>query len=189
MAVASELDVMRSIDGALSGVSDAQARDRILRWAWAKFSPSPSSLPHDQEQAQAKTTAKRKTQKKNAKCSAKSKASHTILKELNLKPSGERSFEDFVNEKQPSSNQEKCVVAAYYVANILKETTVSSDHVYTCFKLRGWRAPADLDNTLQYVASQRGWLDTSDMSDIKLTVHGENLIEHDLPRANKEPKQ
>ncbi len=34
-----ELEVMKTIDKALSGVSAPAVRDRILRWAWAKFSP------------------------------------------------------------------------------------------------------------------------------------------------------
>jgi len=182
MTGVSELDAMKSIDNALSGVSDPLTRDRILKWAWAKFSSTPSSLLGDENP---KKKAKGKAPKKGAKGPAKSKTSRTMLKTLNLTPSGKISFKDFVGEKQPSSNLERCVVAVHYVANILQEASVTADHVFTCFKIQHWRLPADIDNTLQYVASQKGWLDTANMSDIKLTTHGDNLIEHELPTGKR----
>jgi hypothetical protein len=110
------------------------------------------------------------------------------LRNLNLKPSGKKSFSDFVKEKSPSSDAEKCVVCAHYILNVLKQGPVSVNHVFTCFKIINWRSPSNLGNTLSWVASHKLWLDTADRSDIKLTPHGDNLIEHDLPRKKKETK-
>lgn len=187
MVPITELDVMKSIDEALSGVSDPATRDRILKWAWAKFSPTPQAVPTDSD-IKGSGTSRISKKKKAGKKTPRLKSSPTLVKELNLKPSGKKSFADFVKEKLPSSNAEKCVVCVYYILNELKQGPVSTNHVFTCFKIIGWRVPADLENTLAWVASQKAWLDTANMSDIKLTTHGDNLIEHDLSRKKKEAK-
>jgi len=188
MAEVSELDAMKSIDDVLSGVSDPSTRDRILKWAWAKFSPTPSESPFDEKSKVTQKKGKKVARKKASKKPAKTKTALSMVKNLNLKPSGKMSFKEFVETKRPSSNLEKCVVAVYYVANILKEEQVSADQVFTCFKVQGWRVPANLNNTLQETASRNAWLDTANMSAITLTTHGENLIEHDLPKAKKGAK-
>lgn len=182
MAVVSELDAMKLIDDSLSGISDPPTRDRILKWAWAKFASSPSIPMAEAESVLCPEKVEKGAHKKVAKGPVKGKVTHAMVKTLNLKPNGKKSFNEFVEEKKPSSNLEKCVIAVHYVANVLNESPVSADHVYTCYKIQGWRIPSDLDNTLAYTASQKAWIDTSNMSDIKLTTHGDNLVEHDLPK-------
>jgi hypothetical protein len=186
MSSISEIDLMRVIDDALSKIQDNEIRVRVLKWAWAKFA-SNTKIESAGETPQGAISIKKINgkQKKKMKKTTKTKATHTILKGLNLKSANKKSFHDFAAEKAPSSNAEKCVVAVYYLKNTLKAEPVGKDHVFTCFKGVGWRLPSDLDNTLQWVASQKGWLDTANMSDIKVTVHGENLIEHDLPKKKE----
>lgn len=174
MSPISEVEGLKAIDEVLSQIEDAATRERILRWAWAKFSP--------EEPPAGKSQSKRKARKPKAKKAAKPKGAYSMVKDLNLRPSGKTSLKDFVDEKQPSTNQEKCVVAVYYLLNKLGMAKVTARHVYTCFKTMNWRVPANLDNALGLVAFRKGWLDTSSMEDIKLTTHGDNLIEHDLPR-------
>ena len=183
MTELSELDAIKSIGEALSGVSDPITRDRILKWAWDKFSQTPSETPVDERANIVKKKAKKTTRK-----TTKTKTTPSIVKNLNLKPDGEESFKEFADSKKPSTNMEKCVVSVHYLANILQETQVDTNHVYTCFKEQGWRIPSDLNHSLRETASEKGWLDPSNMSKIKLTPHGENLIEHDLPKAKKESK-
>jgi len=107
----------------------------------------------------------------------------SIVRDLNLKPSGKKSFREFAAEKQPASNLEKSVVAVYYLHHELGLSAVTVGHVGTCFKDASWRVPSNFANTLAETASRRGWLDTRSMADINVTTHGENLIEHDLPRS------
>jgi len=183
MTSISEIDAMKLIDETLSKIEDSLTRDRILQWAWSKFSSLPAPI---NSTAEAMETRKSKKKQGKAKKSTKTKPSHSMVKDLNLKPSGKQTLAEFVREKKPSSNRGKSVVCVYYLQHILKETPITANHVFTCFKSIGWRVPSDLDNTLQWVASQRGWLDTSSMADIKVTTHGENLIEHDLPRKKKD---
>jgi len=105
-----------------------------------------------------------------------------MVKDLSLRPKGKKAFADFVAEKQPSSHQQKQLVSVYWLA---KEAGFSSgisvDHINTCYHGAGWRRPSDLRNALAVTAVRKGWLDTSDGSDIKLTVPGEDFVVHELP--------
>lgn len=184
MVAISEIDAIKAIDDAMSQVADPAARSRILRWAWEKYSSEPLPGKETQEQVSSKPTPKGKLPKKKAKNGAKlkSKTGPSIVRDLNLKPQNKESFQSFAQAKNPQSDQERCVVAVFYLRHELGIERVGTNHVFTCFKDAKWRVPVDLANTLQYVASHKGWFDTSDMSKIELTTHGENLIEHDLPR-------
>lgn len=180
-----EIDAMKTIDDTLSQVDNADMRDRILRWAWAKYcsSPIPNSIPLPALQTQ--TTKKAQSSKKTPKTkTTKTKTSLSILKDLNLKPNGKKSFSEFTSETKPVSNHDKSIVAVYYMQHTLGITEITASHVYTCFKMAGWRMPYDLENELQWVASQKGWLNTSSMSKIHTTTHGDNYIEHDLPKKS-----
>jgi hypothetical protein len=124
--------------------------------------------------------------KGKSKAKTSSGASPSIVRDLNLKPKGRDSFDKFAAQKKPNSNVHKCVVAVYYLRHELDLPSATVDHVYTCFKHMQWRVPSSLANTMAYVSSVHGWLDTRNMGDIKLTTIGENLVEHDLPTSSKE---
>jgi hypothetical protein len=178
----SEIDVMKIINDNISQIQDPETRNRILRWAWEKFSTK-RLLSEDEDEIRQKLQKK----KKGKKTAKKSKTGPSLVKDLNLRPSGKETFEQFVRGKKPSSNQEKCLVAAYYLKYSLKgKADVNS--IYTCFKFAHWRVPADLENTLCVIATQKGWLDTTDLKDIKIPTLGENYVEHDLPPKTKGKK-
>jgi hypothetical protein len=176
-----EIDALKRIDETLSAL-DGPARQRILLWVSAKFG-EPGIIP----EAEVIRKPKAATQKRS-KGSGTTKRSKSIpkqIKDLNLRPKGILSAVDFVAEKQPSNMQHKAVVAVYYLKSLLELENVTTDHVYTFFKNAGWPAPTDFPNTLQQAGS-RGWLDTAQASDIKVTPIGENLVEHDLPKKAKD---
>ena len=112
-----------------------------------------------------------------------------MVRDLNLKPKGKKTLDEFVESKKPSSYYEKSTVATYYLKHELSLSAISANHIFTCFKHMKWRVPADLFNTLAYTASQYGWLDTSNGEDIKVTTMGENLVEHDLPKGKGSKKK
>jgi hypothetical protein len=182
MTEISELDAMKQISKILSQFEDSLTRDRILQWACSKFSSFPAPIMSTEEKIE---TRKAKKKKGNVKKSKKRKSSNSIVKNLDLNPSNEQTFKDFITEKKPSSNIEKSIACVYYLQHILKKTPITTNHVFTCFKSIGWRVPPDLASILRWVASQKGWLDTSNTEDIKVTTQGENLIEHDLPKKIK----
>jgi hypothetical protein len=178
MSSLSEIDAMKAIEDALKGFDDEATKKRILNWAWAKFLPAVQQ-PNQEESKQILKI------KKNKKGKPTAKTSPSIIKELNLKPKGKKSFVDFANEKQPSLHPEQCAVAVYYLQHELEIPKIGVNHVFTCYKAIGWRLPADFINKLQWIASQKGWIDTSNMEEIKITTHGTNLVEQDLPKKGK----
>ena len=167
-----ELAALKAIDETLSKIQDPDIRNRILKWAYDKYGTI--TIPS----SNAEITDEKKKRKKTGR--KPSKPNVTILKGLNLKPSGKKSFSDFTKEKKPSSNREKIIVAIYYLHHELNHSPIDPNAVYTCFKHMGWRVPSNIENELFWLASQRGWLDTSNKHDIKITTHGENFVEHDL---------
>jgi hypothetical protein len=105
--------------------------------------------------------------------------------ELNLRPKGGQSFEDFAAAKKPTNFDERNLVSAYYITRVAKVGPATVDKVYTCYKDRTWRLPADPRNSLAQTAAKRGWLNTKNMDDIKLSMPGENYVEHDLPAKDQ----
>jgi hypothetical protein len=108
-----------------------------------------------------------------------------VVKDLDLRPKGKTSFADFVKEKGPASNNDKTVVALYYLANELKISRVTRDHVFTAYREMGWKIPNDFANSLQQTATKKRFLDTSNADDLRLLTPGLNRVEHDLPKQKK----
>lgn len=183
-----ELDALKAVDEALSGLPEVDARRRVLKWAFEKFLQY--EMPSSPSQPDGVTSRSRKTRKEKAtrrKASAVSPKAPPVglVKDLNLKPKGKRSLDELVQEKRPKSLYEKCTLCVYYLRGELSIPAVSVSHIYTCFKQMKWKLPTDLGNTLSYTASRYGWLDSGNMQDLRTTAIGENLVEHDLPRSKK----
>jgi hypothetical protein len=108
----------------------------------------------------------------------------SIVKDLNLRPEGEPSFRDFYAQKKPSTQEQAVTVSVYYLKRILELDKVTPEHVFTCFKDVGRKTPRHMPQTIWDTAKRKGWVDTSERGNIKITNHGENLVEHDLPTSN-----
>jgi hypothetical protein len=176
-----ELKALNEINSIFQKIEDQATRNRILNWAWDKYSsdtPPSSVVPNIQN----KQTPKNRTTKKKKKSN---KISPTFVKDLNLNPNDSKKFIDFVSEKKPSSNPEKCTISIYYLKKILLLNNITINHIYTCYKEAKWKLPSDLYNILAVTSSRNAFIDTSNMDDIQIAVRGENLVEHELPKVNK----
>lgn len=186
MSDKSEIDALKEVDAAL-GAIDEDARKRVLAWANSKYLGVSVENLDDLNTQQPHITKKKtnkKVAKKKLKNTKKSKTTYKLIKDLNLRPKEKKSAVDFVSEKSPPNMKQKCVVALYWVLNILEIEQAGIDHIYTFFKGVQWPVPGDLANTL-HQAGSAGWLDTSDANNIKITPMGENVVEHDLPKKLK----
>lgn len=143
-------------------------------------SPAPKSTAPKLPKKKAGTpdSTKKRTKKRKA-------SGPTLVKDLDLRPKTGTTWKDFSGAKAPRNYNEKSTVAIYYLIKTAKVAAVTTDHVYTAYKDAGWKVPANLPNHLQSVASTKAWIDTSSMADIKLTIAGENFVEHDLPKQPK----
>lgn len=140
--------------------------------------------PRAQSRRTTTGAAKTTTTKKTATKKVAAKGSSWV-KDLNLRPSGKESFQDFAKSKAPKNQHEYNTVAVYYLQQIVDIESVTPDHVYTCFREAKWRLPKDVVVSLRLTANKTGWLDTSRTQDIRLTAGGTNLVEHDLPPKPK----
>jgi hypothetical protein len=150
----------------------------------AASSPQPGSTRKparkQRKGAAANATAGTKTSSKRR------SGSPSIVRDLSMHPKGKKSFADFAAEKRPKSHSEKQTVAvAWLRSEGGMDSGITVDHVNTCYVDAKWPRPAMFENALQTTASRKGWLDTSDMNDIKLTIPGEDEVEHKLPSPVK----
>lgn len=128
-----------------------------------------------------------KVDKKSSKITkSKRKESYSIIKDLNLLPTNEKSLKDFYTEKDPTTGMEKTATFVYYLKTMLKTTNVGLDHIYTCYKAVGEPVPGALKQNIADTSSRKGYIDTANFEDIQLSTIGENFVEHELPRPKKE---
>lgn len=120
--------------------------------------------------------------KGNVKTGKKSSDTLIILKELDLRAKGKKSFSEFFEEKRPSASNEFNSVAVYYLAEILELTGITPNHVYTCYKEATQRLPVAFVQSLRDTAIKNGYIDTADINNIKISIRGKNFVEHDLPK-------
>lgn len=129
--------------------------------------------------------AKRATARTRRAAPSRLPSASEIARDLDLRPDGVQSFRELAAEKQPSSNYEKCAVAVFWLAELGGVESISPAHIQLCFREAGWREPTDLPNIVSKASSLKHYLDSSDMSSIKLTIPGRNLVKHDLPAESE----
>lgn len=172
----SEVKAIGDIDVILSGLTEDECQ-RVIHWTLSKYGKAATTQTGPV--LSSKQPASKSSPKGQPTTSSKSKkATFTMLKDLQLKPSSKQSFDDFMAPLKLASHKDKILVAVYYLQRIL-EVEVSYDHIYTVYKASTWKLPSDLKNMVAQTGSA-GWIDASNGSNIVLAVLGENRVEHDL---------
>lgn len=189
-----EVEAIAAVAKALKPLT-ASTRRRVIDWAAGKYGATPvaGSAPADGGSGSTGSSRAPKTGGGRAasgtpapKAAARRKVSGLSLdKTLDYHPKGVQSFADFVEAKKPTTTYEQNIVTVYWLSRIAGRTAVTVDQVYSCYKDRGWRVPADLRNNLSVTASTKGWIDTSNLESITVSIPGENYVEHDLPAKAK----
>ena len=152
----SEIDTLNTIDELFSKFSQREAI-RSLAWLNAKYG--------DRGKANASNPSMRRNRE-----------TMEFLDSLDLSPPDAQSAKEFIDHNKPENNKMKCLLAVYYIEKIIEEHPISLNHVFTFFKVLGWKIPADLSNTLHQTAAD-GYLLTSQASDLALTPHGISGVE------------
>lgn len=112
----------------------------------------------------------------------------TVDKNLDTAPSGKQSWKEFAAEKKPTNQNDRNLLAVYWLKETVEHEKVNTSKVLTLYLDADWRAPSDPKNSLQVTASQTGLIDTSDMDDIKVAPRGISRVRTDLPPAEKAKK-
>ncbi|MFS2769239.1 hypothetical protein [Bacteroides uniformis] len=57
-----------------------------------------------------------------------------------------------------------------------------SEFLYTCYKEVGQKVPKNLYQSIIDTKKNKGWIESSDMGNIFVSVIGENYVEHDMKK-------
>jgi hypothetical protein len=101
-------------------------------------------------------------------------------------PSG-LTLRQFAEKKTPGSYYEKNAVIVYFLAESLEASPIDPGHLLAGYQHCSWKAPRDPENSLSQTKFKKGWLDTSDMNDIRITHAGRQFVEFDLPAKKANP--
>lgn len=136
-----------------------------------------------------KSTTKsiKSSSKKDSKTAKKSGSSKkfefTLDKNLNLRPDGKDSLKDFASKYDISSTPKQIILIIHYLKNILSESQVGGNQIYTGLDSLGVRIPESLKQIIINTKGRSyGWLDYDNVDDISLSQKGKNVVKHDLPK-------
>lgn len=121
-----------------------------------------------------------------SKASKKSSEIPHLVTDLNLKPKEKESLIDFYNKFEATSGFDRNLIFVYYLTKINSVDSITVHHIYTCYKDVKEKFPNNLVQSLRDTKNRKGWIDTADTNNIKLTTTGENFLEHDLQKKAKE---
>jgi hypothetical protein len=102
--------------------------------------------------------------------------------DLDLIPNGKESLKDFFAKYKVNNNFERNIVILYYLKRKLELENVGVNHIYTCYKHLSLKVPL-LGQSLRDTKNRKGWIDTSNSDDLKVTREGENFIDHEIETA------
>lgn len=122
--------------------------------------------------------------KSKAKTKKSSDSTGSFLKDLNLMGDDTtKSLRDFYGQYEIKTNLERTLAFVYYLQYEKELAGININHIFTCYRgIDGLKVPGNLKQNLLDTSFKKGWLDTSDMEDIKVPVSGMNHIEHDLSK-------
>ncbi|HVH50794.1 MAG TPA: hypothetical protein VM690_01505 [Gaiellaceae bacterium] len=172
-------------DGAIEASGDKEwVEEKLAQFADVFSEPLVDPPGKERVRGPARASGKRASKKDTngaKKPTRRRTGSPARVKGLDLAPHGKQSFAEFVAEKQPANKDDQNVASVYYLTEIAEISPVTVDHVFTCYRERGWDLPVDLKNSLQVTASRKGFIDTADMDEITLEPIGLNYVERSLP--------
>lgn len=170
-------DGLLEVDGEEDFVRSIYSDFKTELIASRNANPAPVAKKPDQDSTVKKSSSTKKSS------NGKKRESFTILKDLDLSSkTNSLDLKNFLSDKAPITAMERNTVFVYYLKNHANASVITLDHIYSCYKYTSTPVPAALRQSIADTSSRRGWLDTSSFDDIKLSIPGENYVEHDLPR-------
>lgn len=184
-----EILAMASITTTLNTLDD-KTRIRVIQWLAAKYlqntssthtEPTPSPVALIEPKVDAKSTSSNSSKKARRSSGNKAASSQSFVKDLDLSNrSRDVSLKDFYDQKQPANDMERNAIFVYYLERMAGITGITLDHIYTCYKEVAVKVPV-LYQSFKNTAHRKGWIDTENYADLKVTVGGENFVELTLP--------
>jgi len=166
-------------------ILEAEGSETFVREIYSDFKDR-ISAPVQETQRKEKSTLKSKAARppSGTRKPRTAKETHTMVKELDLAAKDDKSsLKDFFARYKVSSNYERNLIFAYYLQNVAKVTPITSNHIFTCYRYVQIKVPVAFNQSLWDTSSQKAWIDTSSLEDIKVPTQGINHIEYEMTKA------
>lgn len=176
--IEAEAEILKKIDEQLKGLSP-DVRAEAFQFLVERHLGRATTSSHGSAASGKAGQVKRRN--------VKSKSQLAVVKDLNLKKEGTNpSLRDFYAQKMPATFSEQNAVFVYYLNRLKEIEAITPNHIFTCYKEVGARVPGAFYQSLMDTARMKGWIDTGNTDQIRITTVGENFVEHDLPKSQKE---
>jgi hypothetical protein len=110
-------------------------------------------------------------------------------RDVDFMPKGKKSLKDFASEKNPTTINERNLVAVYYIEHVLDKPSASAGQILAAYKWCGWPEPSNLAQALRGTAHAKNWIDTADTKAVRTRAAGRNMVDHQMPAAKAKPEQ
>ncbi len=117
--------------------------------------------------------------KRTPKAKAGSSKEPTHLIDYDFHPPGKESLKAFFDKCKATSNLEYNLVFIYWLQNVVGESKITINHVYSCYRHLNIPIPV-FPQTLLDTRKRKGWIDTSDTTNLRVVREGVNFLEHDM---------
>jgi len=142
---------------------------------------TPKTNQEEKVKEPAKSPKEKATSNKKGKSS--SAKSPQYLSDFDFRPSGKDSLKDFFNRYDSKSNLEHNLLFTYYLQEIIKVDGITMSHIFSCYRHLGLKIPS-FPQTLVDTKSRKGWIETADSDNLKVTREGINHFEHEFKRKD-----
>lgn len=176
----------------IKGIVEADGTEQFVQKIYNDFKNKLAEAQASSHTPARKHAPRRKVKKttseetpKKVKSRQAGKRVQKIVNDLDLsKKNKNESLRDFYSRYAPSSNMERNLLFVYFLEITAKEKPITIDHVFTCYRsIKKLKVPTSLEQSLIDTSRLKGWIDTSSLEDLKLTVPGINHLEHDMKQA------
>jgi len=178
------------------GTVELEGSEEFVKNYWEKISTSIKNMPVIYETELLPPINPRDTNnnhnksKKSKKAKQNRKKVDTSLIPLDLKQNNNKpSILKLFEEKKPKSNQEIVTLIAYYLKKYLNIPAMKYGHALFCYNEIRKPKPLNIAQLFRDTVFLKKWLETGEETyTVVLSVAGENLIEHDLPKKDTKQK-
>lgn len=188
-----------------AGLVEAEGSEEFVRGVYEDFKkrpiqeplerqPPPLS-PHQRERSNTPRAKSAGVSKKRAQAAAvagtvpskkKSLDEPKVIKTLDLSGGPAGRLRDFYEQYEVTSNFERNLIFLYFMQHKMGIEGITQDHVFTCYRdIPGIKSPVALRQGLLDTDNRKNWIDASNPDALKVSVHGVNYLEHDMPRKKK----
>lgn len=105
--------------------------------------------------------------------------SYQLVTNLNLYPKDNTSLKEFYDGYKAKKTAEIILLIVYYLERVINEHNIDENKIYTCYKNLTLSVP-NIRTALVNMHNRQGYLNTSSYVDLKITLAGENYLEHKM---------